>query len=320
VKIEAVRIEGEAPQRLTGLDADAAVELVHSEAFAWIDVDISTFNQAKLRRFLVERLDFHPATLTDCIQPTPFHQAEIDMYVGRTYVITVHREPIPEFMEKFRELPPHIYQYRQQADIFLHHILDTVVNSFRAVLHSLQQRSDELELSILSERPTPGQGATGKHGGLPGQLAAMRHILRSRQALVVLRRMLNAEEAILRQLVSQYDFEGAPESSEEIAIYFRDVADRMSKYLEIIESEDRSLNHLMEVHHLVTNTRTNEIIIVLTVMSAIMLPLHLIVGFWGMNHDDLWLIHRPGGIWTVAALMLLVSAGLIYYFKRRRWI
>jgi magnesium transporter len=348
VRIEALKIEGEAPLRLAGIDVDAAVELLRSESFTWIDLDISDFNQARLRKLLVERLDFHPATLDDCIQPTPYHQPkldeeqgykflsfiyytgsiekeltarEINIYVGRTYVITVHREGIPEFMEQFREMPQHITKYQQRAGLFLHHILDTVINSFRSILRSLQQRSDELELAILSEKPAERSRARGlRVGGPRDQLSDMRHILRSRQALVLLRRTLTAEQSIVRQLVDEYDYEGAPESSEEIAIYFRDIGDRMAKYLEIIESEERALNHLMEVHHLVTNNRTNEIIYILTIMSTIMLPLNLIVGFFGMNHDDLWLIHHPHGIWIVTAIMIVTTITLMYYFKSKRWI
>lgn len=353
MRIEALKIEGDAPLRLTGLDVDAAVELIRSESFTWIDLDISDSSQARLRKLLVERLDFHPATLDDCIQPTPYHQPKLDeeqgykflsfiyytgsldkeltarelnIYLGRTYVITVHREAIPEFMDKFREMPQHITKYQQRAGLFLHHVLDVVVDSFRAILRSLQQRSDDLELSILSlqsgrRKAGAGPAPLGQPDlGQRDQLADMRDILRGRQALVLLRRTLIAEQAIVRQLVDEYDYEGAPESSEEIAIYFRDIGDRVAKYLEIIESEERSLNHLMEVKHLVTNTRTNEIIYILTIMSTIMLPLNLIVGFFGMNFDDLWLIHHRFGIELVTLMLFAVTVALMIFFKRRRWI
>lgn len=352
MRIEALKIDGEAPLRLSGIDVDAAVELIRSEAFTWIDLDISDSSQARLRKLLVEHLDFHPATLDDCVQPTPYHQPkldeeqdykflsfiyytgtldkeltakEINIYVGRTYVITVHREQIPEFMDKFREMPQHITKYQQRAGLFLHHILDTIVNSFRGILRDLQQRSDELELSILSDQPGKRRDPLAASGSVPtarkrDQLADMRDILRCRQALVLLRRTLTAEQNIVRLLVDEYDYEGAPESSEEIAIYFRDISDRVAKYLEIIESEERALNHLMEVKHLVTNTRTNEIIYILTIMSTIMLPLNLIVGFFGMNFDDLWLIHHNFGIELVTAMLIGVTIALMFFFKRKRWI
>jgi magnesium transporter len=351
VRIEALRIDGDSPLRLSGIDVDAAVELIRSETFTWIDIDISDANHARLRKLLVERLDFHPATLDDCVQATPYHQPkldeeqgykflgiiyytgtidkeliarEINIYIGRTYVITIHREPIPEFLEKFRQMPGHISAYQQHASLFLHHILDVIMNSFRVILSGLQKRSDALELSILRDQATKSLDhpatADGSLRRKRDQLEDMRDILRSRQALVLLRRTLLAEQVILRSLVDEYDYEGAPESSEEIAIYFRDISDRVAKFLEIIESEDRTLNHLMEVKHLVTNTRTNEIIYILTIISTVMLPLNLVVGFFGMNHDDLWLIRTAGGTWMVFGFMLLLTVGMMFFFKSKRWI
>jgi magnesium transporter len=148
----------------------------------------------------------------------------------------------------------------------------------------------------------------------------MRRILESRQALVMLRRTLAGEKAIVDQLVGEYDYEDAPEESEEIAIYYRDISDHIGKYLEIIESETGTLNHLMEVHTLITGHRTNEIVYVLTIISTVMLPLNLVVGFWGMNFENLWFAHHWAGIWIVVALMLTISGGLLWFFRSKDWI
>jgi magnesium transporter len=346
VHIEALRIVGDSVERLSGIDVDAAVALVQSDEFVWLDLNISDANYARLYKLLVERLEFHPATYSDCVQPTPFHQPKLDedhdyrfisfiyyagtidsgltprelnIYAGQTYVITVHREPLPTLFNVLAALPPHIVRYEEKNVLFLQHVLDVMIDSYQPILATLEQRCDELELAVLSEQPA-GRQERARKIGVREQLADMRHILRSRQALVLLRRTLSAEQGILQRLVGEYDFDGADETSLEIAIYFRDVADHVAKYLVIIETEERSLNHMMEVHHLITNNRTNEIIYILTIMSTIMLPLNLIVGFFGMNHDDLWLIHHPHGVWIVAGIMLAVTLVLIYYFRTRRWI
>jgi len=59
---------------------------------------------------------------------------------------------------------------------------------------------------------------------------------------------------------------------------------------------------------------------VLTIYTAIMLPLTLIVGFFGMNFANLPLIDAPSG-WTVAlGVMLATLSGSVWVFIAVGWI
>jgi magnesium transporter len=346
VRIEAIKIEGRHALSQTALTPEDVVKLVRSENFTWIDIDISHTTEQALKDLLVGKLDFHPATAWDCYQPSPYHQPkmdeeqnykfitflyyeqaaggeltvrEINMYVSETYVISVHRHPCPEYQAAFKRMPRHITEYQARAILFLHHMLDVIIESFTPILRSIQQRSDELEIAVLrgQRRHMITMAPFKRHDE---ELTDMKQILRSRQALVMLRRTLNGEVAIVNQLINEYDYENAPEESEEIAIYFRDVADHIGKYLEIIEGEDRTTNHLMEIHTLITGHRTNEIVYVLTLISTIMLPLNLVVGFWGMNFEDLWFIRHEHGIWLVVLLMVAITVSLAVFFRSKDWI
>jgi magnesium transporter len=58
---------------------------------------------------------------------------------------------------------------------------------------------------------------------------------------------------------------------------------------------------------------------VLTAASALLLPMTLIASIFGMN------VRVPGqdevsGFWVVIAVMLVLAAGLVYLFRRRRWL
>ncbi len=60
---------------------------------------------------------------------------------------------------------------------------------------------------------------------------------------------------------------------------------------------------------------------VLTILSALVLPLTLITGFYGMNVDGLFLAHH--GTWSVLftlGVMGLTGAGLLLWFRRKGWI
>ena len=59
---------------------------------------------------------------------------------------------------------------------------------------------------------------------------------------------------------------------------------------------------------------------VMAIFSAIMLPLSLIAGIYGMNFDYMPELKTRLGYFVVLGFMFLVAAGLIIYFWRKGWI
>lgn len=340
-----MKLEGEDLVILPDLPVGMVDQLVNSEVFTWIDIHISKSDTEQFKQLMIDELDFHPKTVEDCLEHAGHLQAkmdeeqeykfisflyfegnprdrmairEINLYFSRTYVITVHTHNIDGFLEMFRNPPRHIVEYRERAILFLHHIIDMLVDSFTPVLRHIQSYTDELEFEVFdAKRPRLRANPFSKR---KDSSTDMKFILRSRQSLVMMRRTLSSESSLLNQIIREYNYDGAPESAEEIAIYFSDIRDHVLNYLEIIESEDRSLNHVMEVHSLITGHQTNEKLYILTIMSTLMLPLTLITGFWGMNFDNLWMAGSPYGLYGVVGLMALVTISLIAFFRSRNWI
>ncbi|TIX43162.1 MAG: magnesium transporter CorA, partial [Mesorhizobium sp.] len=62
--------------------------------------------------------------------------------------------------------------------------------------------------------------------------------------------------------------------------------------------------------------QSNQLLYILSVMAAVLLPMTIISGLFGMNVGGLPLLDSPMGFWVVTALSLLV-AGAVYLFVRR---
>ena len=58
---------------------------------------------------------------------------------------------------------------------------------------------------------------------------------------------------------------------------------------------------------------------VLTVVSAIFMPLTFIAGLYGMNFDNIPELHYQNGYFALLAVMFLILLLMIYYFKKKKW-
>jgi len=66
--------------------------------------------------------------------------------------------------------------------------------------------------------------------------------------------------------------------------------------------------------------RLNEVMKVLTVFSAIFIPLTFATGVYGTNFEFIPELHLKYGFYYFLAALLLIGAGTWWYFKRRKWV
>ncbi len=93
---------------------------------------------------------------------------------------------------------------------------------------------------------------------------------------------------------------------------------RVNQYVSRLES---SMENAVQIHFSAQANRANAAMQVLTVIAAIFLPLNFVTGFFGMNFDDLPLIHHSAGVW-VAVLAMLAAACLMgwFFWRKRYWV
>jgi magnesium transporter len=59
---------------------------------------------------------------------------------------------------------------------------------------------------------------------------------------------------------------------------------------------------------------------VLTIFSAVMLPLTFIAGVYGMNFDNMPELHSRYGYFGALFLMIVIAVIMLIFFWRRGWI
>ena len=66
--------------------------------------------------------------------------------------------------------------------------------------------------------------------------------------------------------------------------------------------------------------KTNRRLAVLTILSAIFMPLTFIAGIYGMNFDKMPELHFPYSYPVVLIIMASIAGGMYLYFKTRGWL
>lgn len=97
-----------------------------------------------------------------------------------------------------------------------------------------------------------------------------------------------------------------------------DVAEHVQRVLQHARRLQDSIESAIQLHFSATAHRTNEIVRLLTIITAVFAPLTLITGIFGMNFRFIPGLEHPDGFWITVAVMALTTIGLLAFFQRRK--
>ncbi|HSH00149.1 MAG TPA: CorA family divalent cation transporter, partial [candidate division Zixibacteria bacterium] len=108
--------------------------------------------------------------------------------------------------------------------------------------------------------------------------------------------------------------------SPQARVYFRDIYDNVTRVHEIADSNRETLSSALEVYFSSVSTKTNDIIKFLTLITVILMPPTFLVGIWGMNFKYMPELNWEYGYLLVWALILGTTIGMLWFFKRKKWL
>jgi len=141
-------------------------------------------------------------------------------------------------------------------------------------------------------------------------------IMDLKRSVLRLRRISGKQMDILHRM-SRGEFGLIPQ---DMRPFYRDVYDHLVRVVDLAESYRDLISGSLEAYLSVVSNRLNEIMKVLTIFSAVMLPLTFIAGVYGMNFENMPELHSRYGYYAVWAIMATVAVGMLWFFKRRGWI
>lgn len=225
--------------------------------------------------------------------------AETNVFIGRDVLITIH-ESERAAIEAIRD------RLGQEGNLPVESAAELMAfmtlyggRRYTSLIHELERQIDSLEEMSIQGDP---------------QTAVEVHALR--RDVIYLRRALGPQFDIVEDLAESTH----PALDDAARLTFGRVASQHRRALESLESGRALLASVLETYRGAVADQTNEIMRVLTVFSAILLPLTLIAGLWGMNFMNIPGADEADGFWILLGVMAVMAVGVWVYFARRGFI
>ena len=103
-------------------------------------------------------------------------------------------------------------------------------------------------------------------------------------------------------------------------VYIRDIYDHVTQVMDLIETYRDILTSARDIYMSAVSLSLNKVMKQLTIISTIMLPLTFIVGVYGMNFKFMPELQWEYGYYVVWAVIILITTGMLIYFRLKKWI
>lgn len=101
---------------------------------------------------------------------------------------------------------------------------------------------------------------------------------------------------------------------------FNDLVEHVQRVQKFAIDQKHEAEALVQMHFSAVAHRTNEIMRVLTVLSAIFLPLSFLAGIFGMNFEYMPELKIHYAYYFALGGMLSIAIALLVLFRKKRWI
>jgi magnesium transporter len=226
---------------------------------------------------------------------------EVDLFLSKRSMVTVHYDDHRIFDYLYHRAERDERLVSRGADFLFHAVIDTMVDNYNTTLDIIEYDVDEIERDIL--------------GGEPDE-ETLRSVFTLRRDIVQLKRIVLPQTEVLTRL-SRGEFDII---SEKAAVYFSDIHDHLARINDIADSQREILNSSLEVYFSSVSTKTNEIIKFLTIVTVLFMPPTFLVGLWGMNFHNMPELNWEYGYELALLLMFVITLGLIFFFRKKKWL
>ena len=228
-------------------------------------------------------------------------QEQISFILGEHYLISFQAKKSDHFTDVRMRIEKKRGKIRVKGpDFLLFRMLEAIIDNYFEVLEHITDTIEELELRILHNTTSD----------------TLKMIELQKRKLNELRKIVIP----LKEATSQLEKSQSPLIDAANHYYFTDLRENCLSVLEEIDSNKQILDGMNNLYYAIQGQRMNEIMKLLTIISAIFIPLTFIAGIYGMNFKNIPELETQNGYFITIGVMLLIAILSIFYFKKRGWL
>jgi magnesium transporter len=231
-----------------------------------------------------------------------FEHVQISMFIGHRILITCHPESSLAIKNLFNSSTEKLLT-RSPMHLALKIFHSSCGNYLQQLFNfesHLERIEDEFQLS--------------------GNDSMMKEITSHRSRLVKIRRTFNYHVTIGNTLKGYLEDDETSLITDKEVHSLNDLRERLDRLSSLSQMYYDICGDLINGYMSVTSHQLNATMRVLTVITALFVPLTFLAGIYGMNFENIPELKFQYGYFSLLGVMAVVSVGLIVLFKKKRWL
>ncbi|MSU66865.1 MAG: magnesium/cobalt transporter CorA [Opitutus sp.] len=311
--------------KLVGQDVEReALRLVRADKglLLWVDLAKPTEEETK---FVLETVfQFHPLAIEDCVAPSSlpkvedyedylfivthavdftrtekFNSTELDLFLGRDYLVTFHTAPLRSVTVQMERLAKSAGVGPRGPDRIAHTLIDLLVDNYAPVIEELHAELEELEEHVLA-RDSLHQSLVNELLHVRGDFTRLRTIVRPQRD--VIDRLARGDSKLIRP---------------KLLPYFRDLRDNLVRLDETVAGYHERLLMAFDIYLNKAAFEANEGIKFLTAITAVTIPVMVIGTWFGMNFRTMPELEH--GYYWALGITIITTLLMVWYLKKKKW-
>jgi magnesium transporter len=311
--------------KLVGQDLELeALRLVRSDKglLLWVDLDNPT--PEEIKNILEVVFQFHPLAIEDCVAPNSlpkvedyedylfivthavdftrtdkFNTTELDLFLGRDYVVTFHTAPLRSVSTLSERFAKGVGVLPRGPDRIAHTLIDLIVDNYAPVIEELRAELEELEEHVLA-KDSAQKKLVNELLHVRNDFTRLRTIVRPQRD--VIDRLARGDSKLVRA---------------KLLPYFRDLRDNLARLEDTVAGYHERLLMAFDIYLNKAAFEANEGIKFLTALTAITIPVMVIGTWYGMNFATMPELAR--GYPFAVGLTAVTTFLMFLYLRKKKW-
>jgi magnesium transporter len=303
--------------------SDISEIIKDKQSFVWLDLQDPQEREIKLLR---GEFGFHPLAIEDATRHHERPKLEaydgyyfivfyamrydeqqghlstqaMNLFIGANYLVSVHKGEIAAINDTIQRWQKNEEEFGRDPGVLLYELLDAIVDDYFPVIDKLAERVEDIEEQIFERF----------------REEALQEVFGLKRDLLAVRRIVAPERDVLNVLIRRE----VPIFDRSTILYLQDVYDHIVRITDSIDTYRDLLSSALDAFLSVQSNQLNQVVKVLTITSIVLMTDALIAGIYGMNFEFIPGLHSAYGFWGSMLMMVVLSVGLVLFFKRRKWL